>query len=535
MTVESPNEPPSLAFVGDMVAVTDQTLAFDVRVTDLDEDPLVYSFSGLPAAATLTPSPVYGVARLAWTPTAADLAGSPYDVTLQVQDSGNGDPQEVLEDQIGFRITVRQDNTAPVLLPVRDQMVAEQDTLALSLQAIDLDGDPVTFAAQNLPAGAVLDPRTGLLTWTPSLFDAGIYPGIVLTASDGAASSTEEITVRVDNRNQPPILVPQPPQAGREGATLAFTLAAGDFDGDPLTFTAVAGLPPGAVLDPQTGHFEWTPDFTQAGSYVVRFAVEDSQAESDQIDVQVDIANVNRVPSLEVDNHQVALGQTLTFVLAGEDPDPGSELVYTATGLPAGASLDSETGEFRWTPGPGQSGDQVVTFRVSDGQLEAVRAALIRATLAATAPQVKIVLTPSFPTLPGQPVKITVLADSLAQIATRGVTVDGQPLALDEFGAARFTPEAAGKFVVAATATDADGLIGTASLALKVRDPLDMAPPVVMFSEGLEASPLSQPTLILATIDERNLDSWSLEIAPLGSDRHVQIASGDTAGDAVPL
>jgi hypothetical protein len=59
--------------------------------------------------------------------------------------------------------------------------------------------------------------------------------------------------------------------------------------------------------------------------------------------------------------------QELRFTVTASDPDvPPQTLSYSATGLPAGASLDSTTGAFRWIPDLGTAGEYKVTFKVSD-------------------------------------------------------------------------------------------------------------------------------------------------------------------------
>lgn len=61
---------------------------------------------------------------------------------------------------------------------------------------------------------------------------------------------------------------------------------------------------------------------------------------------------------------------TLAFSIAATDPD-NEAATYSATGLPAGATLDPVTGAFSWTPGAGtQAGSPYsVTFTASDGVL----------------------------------------------------------------------------------------------------------------------------------------------------------------------
>src|SRR5262249_34245815 len=149
-------------------------------------------------------------------------------------------------------------------------------------------------------------------------------------------------------------------QSGRENAPVDFTLAATSPDGDPITYTAVTPLPAHAQLDATTGQFIWTPDYTQAGNYTLTFAATVPSGLKDETTVSIAIANVDRPPTIQVADQAVLVGDNLKFNVAGSDPDAGDVLTYSATGLPAGAMLDPNTGVFTWTPGAGQAGDYPV-------------------------------------------------------------------------------------------------------------------------------------------------------------------------------
>jgi len=236
---------------------------------------------------------------------------------------------------------------------------------------------------------------------------------------------------------------------------------------------------------------------------------------------------VNRLPSIEASNHAVALGQLLSFFVVGSDPDLGTTLTYSAYDLPDGAVLDSVTGQFDWTPGPGQTGDYVIVFAVSDGQSIVTDISLIRAALNPEGPVVTIELTPSFPVVPGQSVLIHPIADSLAEITSLTITVDGNPLALDAQGRAEFIPAEPGRYLVEAVAADADGRTGTANMILKVRDPDDSDAPVVSFGLGLDGTTLTIVTDLVGTVDDLNLDSWILELEHLNSGYFDVMADGN--------
>ena len=59
---------------------------------------------------------------------------------------------------------------------------------------------------------------------------------------------------------------------------------------------------------------------------------------------------------------------TLAFTLSASDAD-GNSLTYSASSLPDGASFNTASGAFSWTPVDGQVGTYVVTFEVTDGYL----------------------------------------------------------------------------------------------------------------------------------------------------------------------
>ena len=183
----------------------------------------------------------------------------------------------------------------------------------------------------------------------------------------------------------------------------------------------------------------------------------------------------------------------LQFAIQATDLDAGTTLAYSAINLPTGATINPTTGQFSWTPGPSQAGDYVVTLQVSDGQATSTQNILIVASARPQPPSVTIVLTPSFPAIPGQQVVINAIAGSVAPIASLTVTYDGQPLALNASGSATVTAGAPGQTLIRATATDEDGCVGTATAELKVRDPNDTTPPVVSFGSSVPYAVLTEP------------------------------------------
>ena len=146
-----------------------------------------------------------------------------------------------------------------------------------------------------------------------------------------------------------------------------------------------------------------------------------------------------------------------------------------------------------------------------------------------------IVLTPSFPAIPGQQVIVNAIGESVAPITSLTLTINGQPVTLNANGQATITAGAAGQTQIVATATDLDGLVGTASLYFQVRDPNDTTPPVVSFDNSVPNAVLTAPTNILGTVSDTNLAYWTLEIATPSDPNFTVLATGQTTVNDGPL
>ena len=214
-----------------------------------------------------------------------------------------------------------------------------------------------------------------------------------------------------------------------------------------------------------TGQFNWTPTYDQAGDYTIRFGVTDPGGLSDQIDV--DGPHRQRRPAADPGRDQPpGRGRPAAELHpAGQRPRPGDGLdLLGGWACPRARRSTRSTGAFSWTPGPAQTGDYVVQFTVSDGQLTATAA--VGAPRRRSTPcrrRSSIVLTPSFPAMPGQSVLVHVAASSLAPIT--GLDADDRRPAGDarQPGPGDLHAPAPGRIAISATATDGDGLVGQSS------------------------------------------------------------------------
>jgi len=255
--------------------------------------------------------------------------------------------------------TATTGNSAPVMAPIGDKSIENNQLLTFIISATDADaGDTLIYSATDLPVGATLTDQT--FTWTPTDSQGGIYH-VTFQVYDGSVAVTETIRIAV---NEAPILAAIGNKSVSEGSTLSFTISATDPDGDAITYSAT-DLPAGAAFGGRT--FTWTPSYTQAGTYNVTFAASDGIAQDSET-ITITVNNTNRPPVLDAIGDKYANeDMQLTFGISATEPD-GQDVAYSAAGLPAGATFADQT--FSWTPSAGNVGNNYpVTFTASDGQL----------------------------------------------------------------------------------------------------------------------------------------------------------------------
>ncbi|MFA5795511.1 MAG: putative Ig domain-containing protein [Candidatus Brocadiia bacterium] len=338
------DHPPVLTSPGNQSVNENQLLTFTLSATDPDGDAITYSATNLPAGASLNAT----TGTFAWTPDYTQ-AGS-YTVTFTASAKGLSDSKTVT-------ITVNNVDRAPVLASPGNKTVDENQLLTFTLSAADPDGDAITYSMTPVPTGVTLNATTGVFSWTPNYTQSGSYE-VTLKATANSLVDTKTITIIVNNVDRAPVLVSPGNQSVDENQLLTFNLSATDPDGDVITYS-MAPVPTGAVLN--AGVFTWTPDYTQSGSYEVTFKAT-ANGLSDTKTVTVTINNVDRAPVLTSPGNQtVNENQLLTFTLSATDPD-GDAVSYSMTPVPTGATLDSATGVFSWTPDYTQAGNYTITF-----------------------------------------------------------------------------------------------------------------------------------------------------------------------------
>ena len=387
VTVNELNVAPVLGAIGNRTVNELALLSFTATASDVDDPANTLSFSlasgtsgAVPTGASIDPTT--GV--FSWTPTEAQGPGT---FTFDVVVTDNGVPN--LADSETITVTVNELNVAPVLGGIGNQTVNELALLSFTATASDVD-DPANTLSFSLasgtsgavPAGASIDPATGVFSWTPTEAQGpGTFTFDVVVTDNGVPNlaDSETITVTVDELNVAPVLGAIGNQTVNELALLSFTATASDAD-DPantLSFSLASGtsgaVPAGASIDPVTGVFSWTPTEAQGpGTFTFDVVVTDNGvpnlADSETITVTVNELNVAPVLGA-IGNQTVNELELLSFTATASDADdPANALSFslasgTSGAVPTGASIDPGTGVFSWTPTEAQ-GPGTFTFDV---------------------------------------------------------------------------------------------------------------------------------------------------------------------------
>ena len=166
--------------------------------------------------------------------------------------------------------------------------------------------------------------------------------------------------------NLPPILASIGSQFVNESSLLQFTINAADPENDILTYSTTT-LPSGALFNPGTRIFSWTPNFLQAGIHYVMFKVMDNNTNSDQENVTITVTDNNQIPSITTTpGTSVIRGSSYSYDMNATDLDGDTLMYWTNATF---GSINSLTGLYTWTPDPNLDYEtRTITFSVTDGK-----------------------------------------------------------------------------------------------------------------------------------------------------------------------
>jgi VCBS repeat-containing protein len=307
--------------------------------TDVDGDALTFSATQNPTNGTLV---LNSNGTYTYTPNAN--YNGPDSFTYQVTDADGAVVTAVVS------LVVTAVNDAPNSVgTIATQGANDGAAFSLGTAAnfTDLDGDALSYNAVGLPAGLSIDANgliTGTLTNNASQQGPngnGIY-SVVVTATDANGLNTSQtFTLNVSN--------PAPVTSGisittAEDTPISGALVATDIDGDSVTFSATQNPANGTLVLNSNGTYTYTPNANYSGADSFTYQVVDADGGVATATVSLVIGAVNNAPTPvgTIVSQAVNDGAGFSLATAGNFADQdGDALAYTATGLPAGLSIDA--------------------------------------------------------------------------------------------------------------------------------------------------------------------------------------------------
>ena len=445
-----------------------------------------WSATGLPAGLTINATT--GV--ISGTPTATGTSSA----SVTVKDSGN--PQ--LTASGSFSITIGSTPVITTASPLPNGVVNSAYSTPL---AVSGGTSPYTWSATGLPAGLSIDAGTGAISGTPTAAGQSIANVTVKDANQQSGSANLTITIV----SQLTITTPSPLPGGVVNVAYTATVAA---SGGTQAYTwSATGLPAGLTINASTGLISGTP--TAAGPSTANVTVKDSgspqQTASANLSITIGTTPVISTQS-PLPNGAVNVAYSTTVQASG---GTGS-YTWSATGLPAGLTIDAGTGMISGTPTAAGASSASVTVKDANQQTGSATLSITilpLLTLTSTSPLANGAVNLAYTTTVGASGGVTGYTWSATGLPA-GLTIGAST------GTISGTPTAAGTSTATVTVKDSGNPQQTASASLAITinsqltitttSPLTSGTRNVAYSVGVVASGGVTP------------DTWSATGLPTG-------------------
>jgi large repetitive protein len=351
--------------------------------------------------------------------------------------------------------------------------VAEDGSVSVNLLANDTvaEGAAMDVWMVDFPLHGPwsLDPATGGFTYTPDANFNGTDQFNYWIDVPGSPSNVATVTIHVTPVNDAPVLATIVPPTGSEGSSVAFAASATDVDaGDVLAFS-LEGAPAGAVIDPASGAFSWTP--MNSGEYAFDVVATDAagatarQTVTMLVTAAVPQAYIVGAPASAAEGSAVDLGSALA------DPSQTDVGNYVWTVTKEDGSTFATGGGTSFSFTPDDNGVYVVNLQTTDGDGD-VGSDSVSINVTNVAPSAFITNAPAVTVDEGSFVSLGGDADDAGSADTLtyswSVTRDDVLVAAGTDAAFVFTPDDEGAYVVRFVATDDDGGSNEATATINV-------------------------------------------------------------------
>ena len=513
---------------------TPVTVAVLANDSDPDGDPLtVVTASAANGAVVINPN-----GTITYTPN-KDFNGTDT-ITYTISDGQGG------TSTARVTITVAPVNDPPVVttpLPAQTNLDADVVSVPVASNFADIDGNPLTFTATGLPAGLTMSTAgviSGTIDRSASQPNGGIYT-VTVTASDGQGG-TVSTTFTWTVINPPPVAVNDTATTNEDTpVTIAVLANDRDPDGDPLTVVSAVAANGTVVINPN-GTITYSPKANFNGTDTITYTISDGNGGTSTATVTVTVAPVNDAPTVDAPlaNQANRDGNTVSVPVAGNFSDlDGDTLSFTATGLPAGLTINPATGVITGTIDRSASqvngGVYTVAVTASDGKGGTVTTSF---TWTVTNPG-PTAANDSATTAEDTPVTIAVLANDTDPdgdpLTVTSATAAHGTVVINPNGTITYTPAANynGPDTIIYAISDGQGGTSTAIVTINVT-PVNDAPVTVGLPDLYDSNSETVAVQIAAAFSDVDGDTLTYAVSGLPAGLSINPATGAITGQISP-
>jgi hypothetical protein len=201
------------------------------------------------------------------------------------------------------------------------------------------------------------------ITAVQKIANVAVNIGNLNTATDLVSPTSTALSITVDTVL--PQITSAPVTSAAEGQPYRYDVDANKEADGGLTYSLVHAPAGMAIPNTQNGIILWTPTAGQAGAQQVTVRALDRTGNSTEQSF-----SINVIPSAHIQPigaKQVNEGAPVTFKVEADVDSAHLPLTFSlASGAPAGAAIDRDTGVFTWTPSEAQGyGQYTVTVQVT--------------------------------------------------------------------------------------------------------------------------------------------------------------------------
>lgn len=267
-------------------------------------------------------------------------------------------------------------------LAVADTATVEEDSRRTAINVLSNDSDPegdtLTLSSVGTPnQGGSVTISGATILYTPFVGFVGTE-SFDYTISDGNDNSaTTTVTMNVTAKPNTPPSLQDDTETIEEGsdAVLINVLANDtDADGDSLTLQSLGTPSNGANISIEGTRVSYRPADAFSGEETFTYTVSDGEGATETATVTIIVTPRPNIPpviteetfSVEVDQDA---STTLINILANVTDADGDTLTIIALGTPsAGGTAIIQDNQIAYTPAAGYSGQETLTYTVSDGE-----------------------------------------------------------------------------------------------------------------------------------------------------------------------